>query len=188
MMAGKTVIIGLIFILVFAVQSVAAGEDSLNLEIREIATEIEQSQAQLDTLEIELEGTTKEIIHIYQRLEGSELALEQQRRALNARIQEVYKNYNHLILSAFLDARGLGDVLKNFRFLAKINQADHQLLAANQLKLDEVRRLKSDLAKHKASQVELKRRKREEYLILQSTLLRKKLLLEAKLREAAIQS
>jgi peptidoglycan hydrolase CwlO-like protein len=186
-MASKTLIVGFIFILTFALQSAAAGEDPLTLEVRKLAAEIEESRDQLSSLDDELEHTTKEIIYIYQHLESSELALEQQRRALDSRIQEVYKNYNHMILSVFLDARGLGDVWKNFRFLAKINQSDRQLLAANQLRLTEVRRLRADLAKHKMSQVELKRRKREEYLVLQQTLLRKKALLEAKLGQAAVQ-
>ncbi len=184
-MLKKAVLTGIIVALLL--QAAAAGASpvtSITAEIDNLSRDIDASQKEIGNLDSQLETTTKDIIHTYQKLDAQEASLHQQKRALNIRLNEVYKNYDELMISIFLDAHSFSDIWKRFNFLAKINQADTELLAANKLRLDQVRQLKLELARKKQEQVDLKRRKQTEYLLLQSSLLQKKVLLEAKLREA----
>ena len=153
-------------------------------EIAKLTADIDLSQQEILSLDSRLEATTKDIIRTYQKLDAQESALTQQKRALNIRVGEVYKNYDELLIGIFLDARSFTDIWKRLAFLVKLNQADNELLAANRLRLDQVRHLKQELARQKQDQIDLKRRKQMEYLQLQTALLQKKALLEAKLREA----
>ena len=153
-------------------------------EIAKLTADIDRSQQEILSLDSRLEATTKDIIRTYQKLDAQESALTQQKRALNIRVGEVYKNYDELLIGIFLDARSFTDIWKRLAFLVKLNQADNELLAANRLRLDQVRHLKQELARQKQDQIDLKRRKQMEYLQLQTALLQKKALLEAKLREA----
>ena len=184
-MAKKAVLTGIIIGLL--IQAAAAGASpvtSVETEIANLSRDIGASQTEIGALEGQLEATTKDIIHTYQKLDAQESSLQQQKHALNIRLGEVYKNYDELMIGIFLDARSFTDIWKRFTFLAKINQADTELLQANKLRLEQVRQLKQELAQKKQEQIDLKRRKQTEYLLLQSSLLQKKVLLEAKLREA----
>jgi len=137
--------------------------DSIRLEIDQLRSDIVKSEGEMADLDREIETTTKEIIHLYQRIDEHERTLDAQQQALNSRIQDVYKNYDYLILSVFLDARDFSDLWKRFSFLARVNRADHDLLAANRFRTEKVKELKAELAEKKRSQLELKRRKTEDY-------------------------
>lgn len=183
-MAKIIVLIGTLIALL-ANTALASGAPVVSMEsdITKLAGDISRSQKEIFGLDGQLESTTKDIIHTYQKLDAQEIALKTQRRALNVRIGEVYKNYDELFLGIFLDARSFNDVWKRLSFLAKVNEADGSLLTANKLRLDQVRRLKQDLARKKQEQIDLKRRKQTEFLGLQAALLQKKALLETKLKE-----
>jgi len=183
-MAKIIILIGtLAALLINTALASAAPVVSMESEIATLAGNIARSQKEIVGLDDQLESTTKDIIHTYQKLDAQETALKTQRRALNVRIGEVYKNYDELFLGIFLDARSFNDVWKRLSFLAKVNEADGSLLTANKLRLDQVRHLKQELARKKQEQIDLKRRKQTEFLGLQASLLQKKALLETKLKE-----
>ncbi|MDP1809584.1 MAG: hypothetical protein Q8L35_08625 [Actinomycetota bacterium] len=185
-MAKKVLLtVVIITLLIQAASALAApAADPAETEIAALTHDIETRQSEIGSLDSQLETTTKDIINTYQKLDGQEDSLNQEKQALNSRLGEVYKNYDDLMIGVFLDARSFNDMWKRFTFLAKINEADTALLQANQLRLEQVRRLKQELARKKQEQIDLKRRTQMEYLQLQASLLQKKALLDAKLLEA----
>jgi len=159
---------------------------SIVTEISQMTKDIEESQNEIASLDTKLELTTKNMIRTYQRLDAQENSLEAQKQALNSRLGEVYKNYNDMLIGIFLDARSLTDIWKRFSFLAKINASDNQLLSANRMQVEQVRLLKEELNQKKQEQIDLKRRKQLEYLLLERALLQKRALLEEKLHQARL--
>lgn len=171
--------------LVPAFAAVSSG-GQLTAEVANLTAQIESGQQEITSLDARLEATTKDIIQTYQRLDAEESDLTRQRQALNVRLQEVYKNYDEMLIGIFLSARSFTDIWKRFAFLAKINQADNQLLSANRFRVEQVKQLKLELSGKKQEQIELKRKKQIEYLNLQAALAQKKVLLEEKIRQALL--
>ena len=157
--------------------------DSIRRELAELKADTVKSELELAALDREVETTTKHIIRIYQNIEEQEAALVEQKRLLGARIQVVYKSYDHLVLSIFLDARDMGDLWRRFAFLARVNRADRQLVAANKFRAQKVKELRAELAEKKNMQLALKRRKQEEYAAITSAYNAKKAALESKIRD-----
>lgn len=186
-MAKKAVFaVVIIFVLIQAASvgaALAAPGNSADDEIAGLSRNIETSQNEIGNLDNQLEVTTIDIIGTYQKLDDQEDLLKQEQQALNNRIGEVYKNYDDVLIGIFLDAQSFNDMWKRFAFLAKINEADTALIQANELRVEQVRRLKEELAVKKQEQVALKRLKQEEYAQLQNSLAQKKALLEAQLKE-----
>lgn len=181
--AEKLTALFAVLILIFATPAAASPVDSLMNEINLLKQDVERGQGELVNLDIELERTTKEIIRIYQELDSQEDLLEVSRKTLNGRIQVVYKNYDELLLSIFLDAHSFTDLWKRFAFLARINKADKELVAANKFRAEKVRSLKEELAAKKTAQVELKHRKKWRYEQLEQNLAAKKTELELRIQE-----
>lgn len=157
--------------------------DSIRLEVNQLRADVAKSEGELANLDRGIESTTKEIIQLYQRIEDHEQVLDTQQQTLNSRIQDVYKNYDYLILSIFLDARDFSDLWKRFAFLARVNKADNDLLAASRFRTEKVKELKVELAEKKRSQLELKRRKQEEYTVMSQTYEFKRAELEKRIAE-----
>lgn len=184
-MAKKALLsVVIIALLIQTAAAVAAPVTPAANEIATLTIDIATRQSEISVLDSQLETTTKDILSTYQKLDGQENSLQQEKQALDSRLQEVYKNYGDLMIGIFLDAQSFSDMWKRFTFLAKINEADTALLQANRLRLEQVRGLKQELAQKKQEQIDLKRRKQMEYLQLESALLQKKALLEAKLLAA----
>ena len=183
--AIKIVILIALLSCALGVELVAADPGPIVREINELTEEIDNHQIELDRVEFQLESTTKDIIKTYQQLDAQEASLKEQKQALNARLGQVYKNYDTMLLSIFLDLHDFTDIWKKLNFLSKINAHDSQMLKANRLRLAKIRKLKEDLASKKEEQISLKREKLAEYSLLQNSLLQKRALLEQKIREDA---
>ncbi len=178
------VIVGTVLLLGLGATIVVASPlDSIIQEVNQLKTDMDKTQGELANLDREVETTTKAIIRIYQQIEREEHALALQQQALDNRILDVYKNYDYLVLSVFLEARDLSDLWRRFTFLAKINQADNELLTANRFRTQRVRELENELADKKRIQVQLKRRKQVEYAATEREYRYKKAALETKLQE-----
>ncbi len=169
--AIKIVILIALLSCALGVELVAADPDPIVREINELTEEIDNHQIELDRVEFQLESTTKDIIKTYQQLDAQEASLKEQKQALNARLGQVYKNYDTMLLSIFLDLHDFTDIWKKLNFLSKINAHDSQMLKANRLRLTKIRKLKEDLARKKEEQISLKREKLAEYSLLQNSLL-----------------
>lgn len=167
------------------VELVAADPDPMVREINKLTEEIDNHQIELDRVEFQLESTTKDIIKTYQQLDAQEASLKIQKQALNSRLGQVYKNYDTMVLSIFLDLHDFTDIWKKLNFLSIINAHDSQMLKANRLRLAKIRKLKEELARKKEEQISLKREKLAEYSLLQNSLLQKRALLEQKIRADA---
>ena len=161
----------------------ASPVDSIRLEVNQLRADVTKSEGEIAHLDRGIESTTKEIIQLYQRIEDHEQILVTQQQTLNSRIQDVYKNYDYLILSIFLDARDFSDLWKRFSFLARVNKADNNLLTASRFRTERVKELKVELAEKKRSQLELKRRKQEEYTVMRRAYEFKQVELEERLTE-----
>ncbi len=157
--------------------------DSIRLEVNQLRADVAKSEGEIANLDRGIESTTKEIIQLYQRIEDHEQILDTQQQTLNSRIQDVYKNYDYLILSIFLDARDFSDLWKRFSFLVRVNKADNDLLSASRFRTEKVKELKVVLAEKKRSQLELKRRKQEEYTVMRRAYESKQVELEERLTE-----
>ncbi len=183
-MVRNAVIIGIMLVIGLNATVVAASPlDSIRLEVNQLRADVTKSEGELASLDRGIESTTKEIIQLYQRIEDHEQILVTQQQTLNSRIQDVYKNYDYLILSIFLDARDFSDLWKRFSFLARVNKADNDLLAASRFRTEKVKELKVELAEKKRSQLELKRRKQEEYAAIQQAYEFKQVEMEKRLTE-----
>lgn len=183
-MVRNAVLIGIVLLLGQNATDVTASPlDSMRLEVNQLRADVAKSEGELANLDREIETTTKEIIHLYQQIDGHERALDAQQRTINSRIQDVYKNYDYLILSVFLDARDFSDLWKRFSFLARVNRADHDLLTANRSRAEKVKELKAELAEKKRTQLELKRRKQGEFAVIRQTYEFKQAELERRLAE-----
>ncbi len=182
-MVKKAVLIGIVLLGLNATIVAASPLDSMRLAVNQLRADVAKSEGELANLDRGIETTTKEIIHLYQRIEEHERALDAQQQTLNSRIQDVYKNYDYLILSVFLDTRDFSDLWKRFSFLARVNRADHDLLTASRFRAEKVKELQAELAEKKRSQLELKRRKQEEYAVMRQTYEFKQAELEKRLAE-----
>ncbi len=183
-MVRNAVIVGIMLVIGLNATVVTASPlDSIRLEVNQLRADVAKSEGELANLDRGIESTTKEIIQLYQQIEDNERILDAQQQTLNSRIQDVYKNYDYLILSIFLDARDFSDLWKRFSFLARVNKADNDLLAASRFRTEKVKELKVELAEKKRSQLELKRRKQEEYAAIQQAYEFKQVELEKRLTE-----
>ena len=183
-MVRNAVIIGIMLVIGLNATVVAASPlDSIRLEVNQLRADVTKSEGELASLDRGIELTTKEIIRLYQQIDEDERILDSQQQALDSRIQDVYKNYDYLILSIFLDARDFSDLWKRFSFLARVNKADNDLLAASRFRTEKVKELKVELAEKKRSQLELKRRKQEEYAAIQQAYEFKQVEMEKRLTE-----
>lgn len=183
-MVRNAVIIGIMLVIGLNATVVTASPlDSIRLEVNQLRADVAKSEGEIANLDRGIESTTKEIIQLYQRIEDHEQILDTQQQTLNSRIQDVYKNYDYLILSIFLDARDFSDLWKRFSFLARVNKADNNLLSASRFRTEQVKQLKVELAEKKRSQLELKRRKQEEYTVMRRAYEFKQVELEKRLTE-----
>ncbi len=183
-MVKNAAIIGAIILLGLGATAVAAAPlDSIRLEINSLRADIVKSEGELANLDSEIESTTKDIIHLYQRIAGQEQALVEQQEVLDSRIQNVYKNYDYLVLGVILNARNFNELWKGFSFLARLNRADQDLLSANRFRAEKIKELKEDLAERKRSQLELKRRKKLDSIVTRRRYETKQAELQKKLAE-----
>ena len=78
-MVKNAAIIGAIILLGLGATAVAAAPlDSIRLEINSLRADIVKGEGELANLDSEIESTTKDIIHLYQRIDGQEQALVEQ--------------------------------------------------------------------------------------------------------------
>lgn len=182
-MRHTTIILVIILASLSLIQQPALAENQpLPAELQELSDltrQIDAKQAEIAGLDGQLEQSSKDIIATYQRLENAQANFGQRRLVLNSRFVDVYKNYDFLVLSLFVESRSFADVWKGIAFLARINAADEDLLAANRKQLETVRQIKQELVAKKRAQVDLRRQKLQEFRALEVALLEKKLRLEA---------
>lgn len=183
-MVKNAAIIGVIILLGLGATAVGAAPlDSIRLEINSLRADIVKGEGELANLDSEIESTTKDIIHLYQRIDGQEQALVEQQEVLDSRIQNVYKNHDYLVLGVILNARNFNELWKGFFFLARLNRADQDLLSANRFRAEKIKELKEELAERKRSQLELKRRKKLDSIVTRRRYETKQAELQKKLAE-----
>lgn len=183
-MVKNAAIIGVIILLGLGATAVGAAPlDSIRLEINSLRADIVKGEGELANLDSEIESTTKDIIHLYQRIDGQEQALVEQQEVLDSRIQNVYKNHDYLLLGVILNARNFNELWKGFSFLARLNRADQDLLSANRFRAEKIKELKEELAERKRSQLELKRRKKLDSIVTRRRYETKQAELQKKLAE-----
>ena len=163
-----------------------AAPSPLAQEIAELTADIDKRETAIVAAEARLEELTKDIIKTYQQLDAQEVAHRKQKKTLDARIGQVYKTYDMMLLNIFFDLRDFSDVWKKLSFLAKINGYDQKLLQANSARLKNIRRLKEELAEKKNEQIAIKNDNLNEFAKLKNSLLQKKALIEQRLREETI--
>jgi peptidoglycan hydrolase CwlO-like protein len=187
MMTKYAVIFGIIFLL-WAGTNVSAAStlDADRAHVAELEAEMVNSRNELATLDADIESTTKDMIRIYQEIEIHEKALAEQKQALNARIQDVYKNQDNLLLGIVVNARDFNDLWTGLAFLLRVNHSDQQLLTASKSEVDQVERLKSELASKKCVQVELKHRQEASYAALQDAYTVKKAALDKRVQDLSV--
>ena len=176
----------LTIIFVFVGGQAAATPNPLEQEITQLNADIDNRQLEIDEAEVRLEELTKDIIKTYQQLDAQEAAHHAQKQVLDARIGQVYKTYDMMLINIFFDLRDFSNIWKKLNFLAKINEYDQRLLQANSARLKSIRRLKEELSQKKYEQITIKNTMLNEYAEMQSSLLQKKFLIEQQLRDEAI--
>ena len=183
-MKYPAIILAIIFVLVGG--QAAAAPNPLQQEIVQLTADIDNRQLEIDAAGVRLEELTKDIIKTYQQLDAQEAAHRTQKQVLDARIGQVYKTYDMMLINIFFDLRDFSNIWKKLNFLAKVNEFDQRLLQANSARLQSIRRLKEELAQKKSEQITIKNTKLNEYAEMQNSLLQKKALIEQQLREEAI--
>ncbi len=178
------IIFSIIFVLIGG--QATASPNPLEQEIAQLTADIDKSQSEINAAEVRLEELTKDIIKTYQQLDAQEVAHREQKQTLDARIGQVYKTYDMMLLNIFFDLHDFSDIWKKLNFLAKINANDQKLLQVNSARLESIRRLKQELAQKKNEEITIKNQKLNEYSELQNALLHKKALIEQQIREETI--
>lgn len=185
-MVRVAAIIVILLLLGLGVSSASAVSLSeIRSEVAQLKNDVQESEQGIADLNSQVEATTKDILRIYQEIDANEALLTEQKRVLNGRILDAYRSNNYILLTVILDSRGFSDLWKRVTYLARINRADNELLAENKFRAEKIRALKAELASKKSTQLELKRKKTEQYYAMQQDYYAKKTQLEQKLAVAA---
>lgn len=123
--------------------------------------ELSLKEAELESLNRQVEHSSREIVGVYQELGKAEKALTSHQEILNARIVEVYKNRGNFVI-LILTSESLSDLWARISILSRINQIDRSLLAENKRQFDKVEYLKKQIADKKNNQLELRKLKIKE--------------------------
>lgn len=103
---------------------------TLSKEIKAVENKVYSVQQQINKLTERVNATKEEIAYAIEELNGKQSEMDEQNKALNARLRAMYKNGDVSMLSVLFNSASISDFLTNLDLIKRIYESDRKLLSS----------------------------------------------------------